>query len=184
MPGTRCRSAASTTSPFAGLRPTRTSRAPSAPSPAAASSPIPSVAPVMMQVLPFTGSCHRHDILHGLPGLRARSREHGAINDARVINAAIEEAADTAGFMHDQHPGGMIPGQRARMQRELRHALRDRHVFETAATLIVRTANTAAVVERAPGTHAGFGATVSGASQLLRRHVAIDVQPLARAPRA
>ena len=43
-------------SPLSRLRPTSTSRALSAPSRAAASSPIPPVAPVIMQVLPFTCS--------------------------------------------------------------------------------------------------------------------------------
>src|SRR6185437_11941407 len=123
---------------------------------------MPSVAPVMTQILPFMRSRRRHDLMNGLPGLRGRRREYRAIDDARVISTTVEEAAMAARLMHDQHAGGMVPRQRARMQRELREALRDRHIFETAAALIMRAANTATIVERPAGPHAGFGAAVGG----------------------
>src|SRR5580658_6862827 len=89
-----------------------------------------------------------HDLLDDLPCLRTRRGEYRAIDDARVVAAAVEKRADSARLGGDQHAGGMVPGQRARMEREMRPAERHIHVFEPAAAAIADAADPAACLER------------------------------------
>src|SRR5579862_1021489 len=109
-----------------------------------------------------------------LPVRGARRCQHGTIDDARVVGGAVEEGCMPARFVDDQHAGGMIPRQRARMQRELADAARQRHIFEAAAALVVDAADTTALIERLGGAHARFRPAIGGAADTLCRHIGRD----------
>ena len=101
--------------------------------------------------------------MHDSPGLAARRRQQGAVEHARIVSRAVEETGLAARLGCYQHPGGVIPGQRTRMEREMRLAQGDGQIFETAAALVADVADAPVPAQRLGRALARGGLAVSRA---------------------